>query len=565
MRGAVLGLNLGHDRSACLVVDGEIRSAIAEERLSRRKHDLPLNSAGERYNHLPERAVEYCLSAVGLDVADLDVVVASTTYVLNVESGLRRQLAEVDIRNRMPGLTCSVTVSNHHLAHAASAVAGVDADRCAVLIVDGGGSIVTENALGGREFERSSLFLYQDHDFRLRARSTGQRPLYGNSIGDFFQLVTQYLGFRAGEEGKTMALAGYGRRGKRFEPLSPFRDAIVVSEDCRHVVRDIFQYDADGGFSPALLKLYGAPRSDHGLYGDLEFALAASAQWALEEALLALAKRGYVLCGGLDTLCLAGGVYLNCVANGRIVRESPFGRVFVQPAASDDGTALGNAVLGWRHLAGKDATLPRFTSAYLGRAYAYEEITVALKEHRGQIAVSCPADIIGEIVADVLDGAIVAVFRGGSEFGPRALGHRSILCDPRSTEIRDRLNADVKHRERFRPFAPMTTVDAAGDYFAHGSGNAYMMLAGAVLQPDILPGITHVDGTSRVQTVSKGSEPFLYQLLEIFGSRSGVPVLLNTSFNDQEPIVESPDGALACFLRTGIDVLYLESFRVVRA
>lgn len=567
MSEAVLGLNLGHDRASCLVVDGEIRVAIAEERLSRKKHETPVNASGERFNHLPERSIEYCLEAAGIELTDLELVAASTTYVLDVRSRHRRQLETDDVRRQLPGLTCPVMVTNHHLAHAASAVAGVGDEPCAVLVVDGGGSIVAEDGEGGLDFERTSIFSSDGTSLELEARSVGERPTYANSLGDFYMMLTEYLGFRPGEEGKLMALASYGRCGPSFEPLAPFKDAIRVDPTGHHCVSPMFQYPLEGRFPAALLELYGPPR-DHGdTYGEVEYAVAASAQWALEEAMLALAYRADELCGHPPTLTLAGGVGLNCVANGRILREGPFERLFVQPAASDDGTALGNAALGWRRLSAAATTVsrPRFTSTYLGRTYGPAEVIASLARRRPEVAIAIPADVTASMVADLEAGKVVALFRGGCEFGPRALGHRSILCDPRSVELRNRLNAEVKHRELFRPFAPMTTQAAVEDHFEPRSGDPYMMLAGMVLHPDALPAITHVDGTSRVQVVETDREPFLHGLLEAFGAVSGIPVLLNTSFNDQGPIVETPDDALDCFLRTGIDVLYLEGHRVERA
>jgi carbamoyltransferase len=562
MNGAVLGLNLSHDRAACLVVDGKIRFAIAEERLSRRKYELPLNDRAERYNHLPERAIVYCLDAAGLTLGDVELVVASTTYVLDTTTGRRRPLAGDDVAARLAGLRCPVVVASHHLAHAVSAVAGAGTDHCAVLVVDGGGSIVAEDDAGGVDFERTSLYRYADGQITLLTASYGSRPHYGNSLGDFYQLVTRHVGFRSGEEGKTMALASYSRADDRV-PLAEFRRAIHVHDDGRHAVDPNFQYTETGEMPSAYLERFGPRRPRAYACGEAEALLAASAQWALEEAMLALARHAYEACGRPRTLALAGGVALNCVANGRILRETPFEHVFVQPAASDDGTALGDAVLGWQRLH-EASRFPRFTQPYLGRSYSAEEIGSALAAQADRLNWTHADDVVSSIVGDLVAGAVVAIFRGGSEFGPRALCHRSILCDPRSVVIRDRLNAVVKHRETFRPFAPVTTTRAVDRFFERGSGDSYMTLAGRVLTPDVVPAITHVDGTARVQTVDEGMEPFVTALLEAFGEATSVPVLLNTSFNDREPICETPGDAIDCFLGTGIDVLYLEDLRVTK-
>jgi carbamoyltransferase len=266
---------------------------------------------------------------------------------------------------------------------------------------------------------------------------------------------------------------------------------------------------------------------------------------------------------GQSRLCLAGGVALNCVANGRILAEGPFDALFVQPAAGDDGAALGNALLGIQRLTGRPASW-QFGSPYLGRSYRDEEINDAVLRAGDRVIVETPDDLAPRIADDIAAGRIVAVFRGGCEYGPRALGHRSILCDPRPTWMKDHVNARVKHREAFRPFAPMVLQERAAEYFAPHVASPYMLLTATVLHPDLLPGITHVDGSARVQTVSREQELFLHEVISRFSDRTGLPVLLNTSFNDQEPIVETPDDAITCFCDTGIDVLYLEGLRVTK-
>ncbi|MGW5456700.1 carbamoyltransferase family protein [Nocardia sp. NPDC003979] len=562
----VLGINVGHDRSACIAIGGQPVVAIAEERLSRRKHDIPINEFHERYNTFPEQAVTYCLQACGLDYGDIDLVVASTTYVLDTVTGSRRNLTEADVRRGCPELADHpIHVAPHHLSHAASTAPCSGFPSAAVIVVDGGGSIVRFADDVAAEFERTTLLHYRDGDLTRLVQSVGGPPAYGNSLGDFYQAITMFLGFRSGEEGKTMGLAGYRDTdppATTWGPLKEFVDAIDVRPDGTHRVSDIFQFTEDGGFHPELVAAFGEPRQHPTPDEPLDRHIAASAQWALEEAILQLAHIAHRLTGE-HRLCLAGGVALNCVANARILRETPFLDLFVQPAAGDDGTALGNALLGAHRL---DGHWPQwnFESPYLGRTYQPAEIEKALSEVQGKVRVRIADDPALDLATDIADGKIVALFRQGSEFGPRALGHRSILCDPRQAEMKDSVNRRVKHREAFRPFAPMVRQEDYPHFFDLTVPSPYMLLASDVLRPDLVPAITHVDGSARVQTVSTEQEPFLHSAIGHFADLTGVPVLLNTSFNDQEPIVEHPRDALRCFLGTGIDVLYLEQHRITK-
>jgi carbamoyltransferase len=558
----VLGLNLGHDRSACLMAGGNVRVAIAEERLSRIKHDLPVNARGERFNSFPHRAVEYCLSACGLRYSDVDLAVASTTYVLDLAGGSRRTLRPSDVREQCPQLEdTAVEITGHHLAHAASAALCSGFAQTAVLVVDGGGSIVEVDRDGeAAELERTSIMRFARGEFELLGRAVGRAPAYGNSIGDLYQLVTRFLGFRAGEEGKTMGLASFA--GSGTAPLEPFAGSIAVDSSGDHTIDPVLQFTPDGTFHPALLERFGEPRLQPRPQDALDQDIAASAQWEIERAMVELAEAAIAL-SGERRLCLAGGVALNCVANARVARELREVEVFIQPASSDDGTALGNALLGSSRLRG--ASAPRaLATPFMGRSYREQELARAVASVADRVrAVSCeqPARALA---ADIAGGAIVALFRGGCEFGPRALGHRSILCDPRQGSMKDLLNARVKHREAFRPFAPLAQEEHAAEFFELDVPSPYMLLAATVRRPELIPAVTHVDGSARVQTVARDEEPFLWDVLEHLRQETGIPVMLNTSFNDGEPIVETPEDAVRCFLGTGIDVLYLESLRLVK-
>jgi carbamoyltransferase len=269
---------------------------------------------------------------------------------------------------------------------------------------------------------------------------------------------------------------------------------------------------------------------------------------------------------GERRLCYAGGVALNCVANGRLLREGPFDEIFIQPAASDDGTALGCALLGWQEFDSESHGAGAWTCAspFLGRTYGDADVAGALRTDDAGMDTSEPQNLAAAIATDIASGEIVALFRGGSEFGPRALGHRSILCDARHAWMRDHLNAAVKHREPFRPFAPIVQEERMSEFFELGAPSPYMVFAARVRRPDVIPAVTHVDGTARVQTVTRAQDELIWSLLHELDILTGVPVVLNTSFNDRGPIVETPKEAVRCFLGTSIDVLYLEGRRVVK-
>jgi carbamoyltransferase len=558
--GAVLGLNLSHDRSACLIVDGCIRVAIAEERLSRIKHDIPLNSRLEQFCLIPLKAIDYCLNAAALSFDDIGLVVASTVYVLDSKTGQRRTLRIEDITRQCPGLAPErVRILGHHFSHAISSAWCSGFEDAAVIVIDGGGSIVKHSGNQPVEFERTTLYSMQQRELKMLRRSTGGPPDYGNSIGDFYQLINVFLGFRRGEEGKTMGLAAYGQpmRGSIFET------AFMINDDCTHQVSPYFQFTATGGFAEKLTECFGPPRSKPRPDDTLDRHIAASAQWAIENALVKLCRAAKKIVKS-PRLCLAGGVALNCVANTRILFDGPFDELFIQPASSDDGTALGNALWGWKLLTHEIPDVGSW-SAYLGRPYDEHEISVALKKYEDDISVHRPENVAADVADSLERGLIVGMFRGGSEFGPRALGHRSIFCDSRVPRMQDHLNTRVKHREPFRPFAPLVLEAVAADYFELKTPSPFMLLAAAVRCPEKIPAVTHVDGSARIQTVNDKQDHFLCDLLRAFAVRTSVPVILNTSFNVAgEPIVETPADAIRCFLGTGIDVLYLEHFRIAR-
>lgn len=557
----VLGFNATHDGACALVRDGEVRVALEEERFSRRKH----------HYGFPERAMRQALAFEGLEWSDLDAVAfywnpyrglvrfglhflrslpRSLAY-LRMQPGIFRDFVAMPKRLARefgyPGGFCFV---DHHLCHAASAFYPSSFDEAAILTVDGTGEWTT-TWLG---------------------RGTGTRiePLaelgYPHSLGKLYEALTQYLGFRVNSgEGKVMGLAPYG------EPR--FRDAFarIVRPRADGFFRlDMryfrYQYGAPVKYSPALTALLGPPREPEGEITDRHRDVAASLQAVVEERLLALAATLHARTG-LRRLCIAGGVGLNCVANGRLLRESPFAEIYVQPAAHDAGAGLGAALMTAAKV-GDDVRRPMRHVA-LGVAHTDEACRAALRA--ANLKWHEPGDLAAAVSARLAEGRIVGWHQGRAEFGPRALGNRSILADPRRPEMKDVLNARVKHREPFRPFAPMVLREAAADWFEGCGGGVespFMLMAFPVVDArrEQVPSITHVDGSARVQTVDREVLPEIHALITAFAARTGVPVLLNTSFNRRgEPIVERPAEAIDVYLGTDMDVLVLGPCLVEKA
>ncbi|MGN6688620.1 MAG: carbamoyltransferase family protein [Actinomycetales bacterium] len=541
----VLGINsLFHDPSAALVIDGVTVAAAEEERFSRRKHGhRPVPFAAWE---LPELAARWCLESAGLAPSDLDVVaysydpslaVAADDLGLNDPWDWLRQLyaerAAGFLASALPGLDpAQVRHVPHHVAHAASAgLAGLGGDG-AVLVLDGRG-------------EQASSLLGHYRDGKLDVLATQPLP---HSVGFLFEDLTEHLGFlRSSDEYKVMALASHGT--PRF--LDLFRERLTT--------------DGSGGFR--VNRLHGSDlgelvpaRHPDEPWQQAHADLAASAQRRLEELLLELGGWLHEQTGALR-VGLAGGVALNCVANSVLATRGPFEQVWVQPAAGDAGTALGAAL---SVVAEHGQPVQPFTGADLGRSWDDGALETELR--RSGLAWQRPRDI-AEACAEVLaaDG-IVAWYQGRSEFGPRALGHRSLLAHPGPAVNLDRLN-DIKGRESFRPVAPMVLEERAGDIFSGPLPSPYMLFVHDVAPEwrDRVAAVVHVDGTARVQTVG-ASEPLLRKLLGAFETRTGLPVLVNTSLNTAgRPMVDSPQDALECFGSAPIDALALGPFLVRKA
>jgi carbamoyltransferase len=533
----VLGVNaVFHDPAAALVVDGVTVAAAEEERFTRRKHGkLPVPFSTWE---VPEQSAAWCLRAAGLRPDDLDAVAYSYDPGLAPRmngdptahgwEGLRTlyaQRAPQFLRTALPGLDPGIVrYVPHHVSHAASAaLAAPFGGNCDVLVLDGRG-------------ERTSSLAGVYRDGQLEILAAQALP---HSLGLLYEDATEHLGFmRSSDEYKVMALASYGQP--------------------RHLERLRSAVRADGGgyvVDPVPWELL-APRRDERPLGDAEADLAASLQTRLEEVELELIHWLQAHTGG-RRLALAGGVALNCVANSRLWTAGPYDEIWVQPAAGDAGTALGAAL----HVAreGGDTVQP-MGSAALGRSWSDAEIEAHLRE--AGVAYERPGDVADEAAHVLAANGVVGWFQGASEYGPRALGHRSLLANPADARNLNRLN-DIKGREQFRPVAPMVKATRADEIFAGPLPSPYMLFVHVVGREwrERIPAVVHVDGTARVQTVDAAMEPLVSRMLDAFECRTGLPVVVNTSFNTAgRPMVDHPRDALECFGSTPIDLLAIGPF-----
>jgi carbamoyltransferase len=539
----MLGVNaVFHDPAAALVLDGITVAAAEEERFSRRKHGK--EPVAFSTWELPERAARWCLEHAGVEPAELDAVAYSYDPALATTpsddvlggtwEGLRTLFTERAPRflaTALPGLDPErVRFVPHHLAHAASAYLAAGFDSCAVLTVDGRGEATS--ALAGHARGGSLEVL-------------AEQPL-PHSLGLVYESLTAHLGFRrASDEYKVMALASYG------EPR--WLDEL----------RETMHADGAGGFvaEPPDWERFAPAVRGKADWGREHADLAATVQRRLEEVLLELAGWLHERTGE-RRLAMAGGVALNCVANSRLWRDGPFDEIWVQPAAGDSGTALGAAL----YAAHDDgAPVEPMTTAALGRGWAPHELEQWLE--RAALPYERPDDVAEEAAEVLARNGVVAWFQGRSEYGPRALGRRSLMADPRDPANLERLN-DVKGREQFRPVAPMVLEERAAEIFEGGPIPSPYMLFTHRVRPEWLgriPAVVHVDGTARIQTVSPQREPAVARTLRAFERRTGVPVVVNTSLNTAgRPMVDDPRDALECFGSAPVDALVMGPFLLRR-
>lgn len=544
----ILGINISHDRSVCLLKDGVIAAAIAEERLDRDKmsYGFMLNT-GERA--MPMRSITYCLDSQKLSMDDLDLIVID--HALGpVSEDYYRKLIPIKEKAKIRALPHP----SHHLAHACSAYYCSPFKESAVLVADGAGSKVAEG------YEGESGFYMKQGEIRqifktyqvLDNRTSGHKLNY--SLTYLYSFITNRLGFTMPYNywprgkwpdlaGKTMALAAYGKRNNSWPSIAGSRGNVINTDKLSRWVSGLKAKDP------------GEKLSQH------HFDLAFKAQEELEKGLILLANRLYSATGS-SNICIAGGAGLNCVANSKILENTPFNNIFIQPAATDDGNAIGCAMYGWHKIANRKKRF-YMGNAYLGRTYSGKEIAACLKKCRIPLKPSSKSELIKRTARLIADGKIVGWFQGGSEFGPRGLGHRSILADARRAGMKDLLNTRVKRREDFRPYAPSVLLECADSYFDMPCPSPFMLLVAEVKKHkrDEIPAVIHVDGTARVQTVTKAENGIFYDLIKEFWRLTNVPVVLNTSFNTNgQPIVETPEEAIKVFLRTEMDVLVLGDY-----
>ncbi|MBI3789896.1 MAG: carbamoyltransferase [Gemmatimonadetes bacterium] len=581
----ILGLSAYyHDSAACLVTDGKIVAAAQEERFTRKKGD----------SNFPARAVEFCLAQAGIKPSELAAVAfydkpllkferILETYMGIAPAGLRQYLMagplwikeklfmEKDIRKELGGYEGSVLYAEHHESHAASAFLPSPFEEAAVLTMDGVG-----------EWATASIGLGKGNDLELL-----RELAWPDSIGLLYSAFTYYTGFKVNSgEYKVMGLAPYGQ--PKYVDLI-YKHVMDLKEDGSFRL-DQKYFDYLGGLtmtSPAFHDLFGGPpRQPESRLSQREMDLARSVQVVCEEVMLRMARTAHQVTGS-ENLCLAGGVALNCVGNGRLLREGPFKNLWIQPASGDAGGALGAAMMAWhRHrnqprtvVPGKDS----MRGAYLGPEFSAAETEAFLKSVNAPYE-RLPREQLTEKVAGLLaDEKIIGWMNGPMEFGPRSLGGRSILGDPRSPRMQAQMNLKIKFRESFRPFAPSVLRERVADYFELDGDSPYMLLVAPVKKSrqipmtdeaqklwgidqlnvvrSDMPAITHIDYSARIQTVTAETNPAYHALISAFERKTGCAVLVNTSFNVRgEPIVCTPADAYRCFMRTHIDHLVIGEF-----
>ncbi|MGB2589079.1 MAG: carbamoyltransferase [Candidatus Acidiferrum sp.] len=575
----ILGINAYHgNASAAIVCDGRLVAAVEEERFNRVKY-----AAG-----FPAQAIRYCLREAGLELKEIDHVAVPRNpyarlgtkllYAIRMPSFARERMKVLVKFTGIPealaqafgadpaSIAAQFHRVEHHQAHLASAFFVSPFESAALLSADGLGDFAS--TMWGR-----------GEGSKLKIEGAIAFP---HSLGLFYSAVTQYLGFlKFGDEYKVMGLAAYGEA----EQLGAFRDIVRANGSGFRLGLDYFTHHRTGPemswaeadktptlgkmFSEAMEKKLGPKRSPEEPLEQRHRNLASALQARLEEIYLGmlekLAKRT-----SLKSVCLAGGVAFNCVANGKIFDRTGFEEVYVHPAAGDAGLAVGAAFYVWHQILGKPRSFV-MDHAYWGPGYTNEQIRDAMNAE-GLGNNGCRVEELAEdalmqkTAAIIADGKILGWFQGRAEWGPRALGNRSIVADPRRPEMKEILNRRIKHREIFRPFAPSILAEATGEWFEKSHPSPFMTLAYSV-RPEKrskIPAPTHVDGTGRLQTVTREANPRYWGLIKAFEKLTGVPVVLNTSFNDNEPIVCNPTEAIHCFQRTQMDALVLGDFLITR-
>jgi carbamoyltransferase len=572
----ILGLNMFHaDASAAVVLDGEVKFAIAEERLNRHKH----------FGGFPARAVKACLDAVGAKVSDVEHVAVGQDSDANLAKKVRYALANpakvlnfIRLRQRKEAmrdvrllLSKALDVDaaqlrfqehhlEHHIAHIASAYYCSPWEKAAGFSYDGSGDFVST----------------------MTARCEGNeieildRVFLPHSLGSVYTMICEFIGYsQYGDEGKVMGLAPYGNEIYRdtinkivvpknggfhldldyFKPLGSNQGMQVLSDGTVKLARH---------FSGRMEQLFGEPRRPHSEIAQRDMDLAFALQQRFEEIFFHLLNRLHERVP-LENLAMAGGCALNSVANGKLFDHTPFRRTYIQPAAGDEGLAIG-AALHTYHSVLRQPRRHELKHSYLGPEFSESRIQSALKNADLQYSKMERGALVEGVAEQIAAGSVIGWFQGRMEWGPRALGNRSIVAHPGLPNMKDVLNARIKHREWFRPFAPSIMADYQYEYFEHDHPSPFMLHVYKI-RPEKrkeLCAVNHVDDTGRLQSVTREENPMYYDLISAFHRRTGIPVILNTSFNENEPIVCTPEEAIDCFQRTRMDVLAIGPFLVVK-
>ncbi len=573
----ILGLNAYHgDASACLLIDGQIISATEEERIRRIKH----------WAGFPSESIKFCLHDAGLKLSDIDVITISrdpfANFGLKTLQAFKNRLSINNIKDRLRNLQKAMNIHEelacnfpqefksfkgkiinveHHRSHLASAFLVSPFEESAILSIDGFGDF-------------SSMMSAYGKSNRFDVR---QQVNYPHSIGIFYTAFTQYLGFpHYGDEYKVMGLAPYGN------PLykDQVRKVIKLSSDglfklnldyFNHTKKGVNMTWSDGIpfvdslFSEKLISEFGPTRKKNEELNQYHKDLASSVQAVTEEVIFHLAEH-IRLATKSENLCIAGGVGQNSVANGKIIANTGFKNLYIPPAAHDAGTSIGSALYYYHQILKNKRNLVSKTG-YYGYKATNLEIETTLKKH--QVVYQYfenGEELIDKVTDKIIEGCVIGWYQGRAEFGPRALGHRSIITDPRRNDAKEILNLKIKRRESFRPFAPSILEEHVENYFERSDEVPFMEKV-FIIKPEKraeIPAVTHVDGTGRLQSVNKQYEPLYHRLIERFYEKTKVPILLNTSFNENEPIVNTPKEALDCYLRTKMDVLVLGNYYICR-
>ena len=559
----ILGIScFYHDAAACLLDGGRVIAAAQEERFTRVKHDW----------NFPKNAIQYCLEEGKMTTAALDAVGFYDKPFLKFERMLQTYIATwprgvFSFLKAMPlWLKQKIWMSSliekelnfkgklffgeHHLSHAASTFYASGFEDAAILTVDGVGEWTTTSLAHGRGLDIEIL----------------EEIKFPHSLGLLYSAFTYYLGFKVNSgEYKVMGLAPYGQ--PRFYDMILENLIDLKNDGSFKLNQKYFTYTYGLRMAGKRFeKLFGLPtRSPESPLQQVHFDLAASIQKVCDEVMLKMAWHAYEITKS-PRLCLAGGVALNCVSNGRILREGPFKEIFIQPAAGDAGGSYGVASF-ISHALFREPRVARWEHAFVGPGINKEEVRNLL-EREGAVYQECTeGDLTTSAARRIAEGKVVGWVQGRLEFGPRALGHRSILADARDPKMKDAVNLKIKFRETFRPFAPAVLAEECSDYFCLNQESPFMLLVAPVREDRrVIPSVTHVDGSARIQTVKENQDPLFHQLIEEFQRQSGVPVVINTSFNVRgEPIVCTPEDAWRCFMRTRMDCLVLGPFILDKA